>query len=750
MASARRFEMVEGSSSKFWEVRVEGDVVETRYGRIGTDGQFTRKSAGSPDAANKMCEKLIREKTGKGYVEVGAKVAPPEDVEDGSAEASGSISAKTNRPSSPTPAPVEANIEVPSYSTGSAMIPVRVIVRGPPYRDLIGVFLNFALWAEKKPKARASKHPTFLNPFAYKAVRDSKRQLGQDGTACVEASIPVIAFGQLYQQAPDRHARLVARAAGDDPNAWRRQGPISSMDDWESMQFNAVALVTFDSPESAKPGANRPNTMARAKVHIIPEAANRLVPAEKLSEHELVDRLDRVGAERVFVSTADEDWFVWWTRGDGRVVAHASLRIVCTVKPDGIVRAYANKNVPEPSRLDKLASETAKKMTGGIEDARAWARRLAEEAGLTLLPRAVGDSWAALSDLRFATPKNEISLHPTTCGKARFGSSLVVEGERLLVGATARDSTEGVAGACLYTHSSDGWTLTGTFSRAKQPPGEYDDLASAIALRGPMVVANAPGHENFDAPIHIWDLTEETWSGPRLVEHPDRKSPHDEFYWAESIALAGDDLVVGDVFDRSVHCIRLANGPREVQRLRSPAPGMSFGDSLALDGDLLAVRAPNETGSGMGAIYLFERRSGEWALAGSVEIADVGPIALAGDFLVVGVPKTRASNGQVVIYKRMGETVSAWEVIEHPGGPAHFGSAVAFDGRHLAVGARGAVWLFNVVEGRIVDQCQWIPDDLSDDEWFGSSVALGPGWVAAGAPSYTKLDRFGRVVIRDW
>lgn len=72
----RRFEMKEGTASKFWEVSVDGNDVVVRFGRIGTDGQTKRKAAASPAAAQSEVDKLVREKTGKGYVEIGASGAP--------------------------------------------------------------------------------------------------------------------------------------------------------------------------------------------------------------------------------------------------------------------------------------------------------------------------------------------------------------------------------------------------------------------------------------------------------------------------------------------------------------------------------------------------------------------------------------------------------------------------------------------------------------------------------------------------
>jgi len=68
-AETRYFEFVEGSSSKFWEISVNGTDVTVRYGRIGADGQSKTKSFGDESAAQAHAEKLIEEKTEKGYEE---------------------------------------------------------------------------------------------------------------------------------------------------------------------------------------------------------------------------------------------------------------------------------------------------------------------------------------------------------------------------------------------------------------------------------------------------------------------------------------------------------------------------------------------------------------------------------------------------------------------------------------------------------------------------------------------------------
>ncbi len=65
----RYFEFVEGSSSKFWEITVEGTTFYTRYGKIGTDGQTTQKDYDSEDKCQAEANKLVAEKMKKGYAE---------------------------------------------------------------------------------------------------------------------------------------------------------------------------------------------------------------------------------------------------------------------------------------------------------------------------------------------------------------------------------------------------------------------------------------------------------------------------------------------------------------------------------------------------------------------------------------------------------------------------------------------------------------------------------------------------------
>ena len=65
----RYFEFIGGNSAKFWEVEADGTDVTVRFGRIGTQGQTQVKCFPDATEAARHAEKLVKAKTGKGYVE---------------------------------------------------------------------------------------------------------------------------------------------------------------------------------------------------------------------------------------------------------------------------------------------------------------------------------------------------------------------------------------------------------------------------------------------------------------------------------------------------------------------------------------------------------------------------------------------------------------------------------------------------------------------------------------------------------
>ncbi len=80
----RRFEFVEGSSSKFWSPELQGSTFIVTYGRIGTEGQRKEKAFADEASAQREYDKKVAEKLREGYREVG----------DGGGEASAPVAAR--------------------------------------------------------------------------------------------------------------------------------------------------------------------------------------------------------------------------------------------------------------------------------------------------------------------------------------------------------------------------------------------------------------------------------------------------------------------------------------------------------------------------------------------------------------------------------------------------------------------------------------------------------------------------------
>lgn len=66
-----RLRFVAGKSEKFWAIRVTGSSHEVHWGRFGSAGRRQTKVFGSPGEAERDAERLIKQKTKKGYLAEG-------------------------------------------------------------------------------------------------------------------------------------------------------------------------------------------------------------------------------------------------------------------------------------------------------------------------------------------------------------------------------------------------------------------------------------------------------------------------------------------------------------------------------------------------------------------------------------------------------------------------------------------------------------------------------------------------------
>lgn len=190
----------------------------------------------------------------------------------------------------------------------------------------------------------------------------------------------------------------------------------------------------------------------------------------------------------------------------------------------------------------------------------------------------------------------------------------------------------------------------------------------------------------------------------------------------------------------------------EAGRLRATdgAAGDRFGASLVTAGDRMLVGAP-AADSGLGAVYVFERRGGAWTQAGRLQAPERkkgdefgAALVLAGDLALVGAPGQAEGAGAVHVFRRnaAGAWAAAGTIASGDSGTAQrFGSAMAHDGGTLLVGApqqaafTGAVYAFRLdPAGTAAPQGKLTSRLAVRGSGFGHAVALHGGTAMVGAP----------------
>jgi hypothetical protein len=369
---------------------------------------------------------------------------------------------------------------------------------------------------------------------------------------------------------------------------------------------------------------------------------------------------------------------------------------------------------------------------------------------------------------------------PPGCSPIQFGLALAACGDNLLVGAPyryfAQRENEGIAppGGVLFAKSQNGWEASALLTPAE--PATLPGFGRAVALGSSFAAMGAPGDEGGDGPVHLYARG----GAPSLQKTLDApgSTMQGEVFHEYGTALAGNEqtLFVGAPLEDG----SLEDGPLEgggavhafergrlAATLHGTEANENFGTSLAVSGNLLVVGAAATYSSGQlaGAAYVFSRDgTGQWREVCRLKGKDAGEsfgqaVAIDGARIAVGAPGQEASGGRVEIYNIDKDRCAHRATLRGADG---FGSAVALLGGKLAVGQPffstggvervGRVGLYEIDGAAAVARRGWLVGrNAKADAALGTAVALGRGYVAAGAPGMVEDPRnSGFVIVSDF
>lgn len=288
-------------------------------------------------------------------------------------------------------------------------------------------------------------------------------------------------------------------------------------------------------------------------------------------------------------------------------------------------------------------------------------------------------------------------------------------------------------------------------------------FGEAVALSPSYLVVGEPGNDDI-APSsgQVSVFSASTGAFQRRLRAADAAA-NDLF--GGSVAVSGNRILVGAAGDdgnKGAAYVYDATTGRQLRKLEA-FTGIAFdyfGQQVALHGDLALIGSPgHNAGFGFtGAAYLFNINTGAQLaklLPTGVDVTSGmrfgSSVALNGSLCVVGAPNASISGGQrgsVYLYDTVGfSQLRRFTASDGAEGDA-FGRSVAVFGNQVLVGAplddvgTGSAYLFSAQEGIQLRKFQGMETVIGD--LFGISVALNQDVISIGAPGFARVFRYDR------
>lgn len=309
----------------------------------------------------------------------------------------------------------------------------------------------------------------------------------------------------------------------------------------------------------------------------------------------------------------------------------------------------------------------------------------------------------------------QAKLTPGTSLSGYFGCSVSIDGDRAVCGADQDRSAAYWAGAAYVFHRS-GTTWTREAQLLASDAHSEDRFGWSVGISGDRVVVGSP--QDDDVPgqsgsAYVFRFDDPVWVQEQKLTASDADNAD---YFGYSVAIDGDLLVVGAYRDEdggSAYVFR-REGTTWIEEDKLVASdhesGDEFGTSVSISGELIVVGAPkeDEAQSNSGSAYVFRREGATWVQETKLHADDAytgdafgHSVSIRGGRIVVGVPFDDISDGSGIdegsAYVYLRQPDRSWTLLtklrswrdEGVVGQAHFGYAVSASEGRTIIGERG-------------------------------------------------------------
>jgi len=327
----------------------------------------------------------------------------------------------------------------------------------------------------------------------------------------------------------------------------------------------------------------------------------------------------------------------------------------------------------------------------------------ATDSGAAYIYTRSGTTWTLQQKLKASDAQADDGINTT---------AFAISGDTAVIGLQDEDTTALAAGS-IYVFTRSGTTWTEQQKIQASDAAEEDRFGVSVGIDGDTIVVGAHYEDDTDSnagSIYVFTRSGTTWTQQQKIQ-PSDVAANDEFGY--SVAISGDTIIAGSIWDDDTNSgsgsayifTRSGTTWTQQQKLTASVSETSarFGTAVTIDGDSAAVGVPFEDVSSVsdaGAVYIFTRSGTTWTEQQRIPHPNPGAndyfgnsIDIDSDNIIIGaenIDSPSSNAGKAYIYKRTGSTWNQYAILQGSNTDENdgFGSGVGIEGESAVIGSR--------------------------------------------------------------